>query len=506
MRKPIVVPDGFVERLGIHSGVIKHKQTGKEYGVIFGANGSNDDYERGRFKIPTAQDFDPEELESAVIENVDLEAKGDPDRFFKILGGYFFDDEKDVTVNVFGIATHPDFGLSEGGTTLLNAHFELQDPDKPVLDERNESSGWTFIVEPKPREKFPLSHRPLRIFAECPEVETIIITYGECDDRGRRKVMFKPKIIDGTPREFEWDFGEGTSKTGRGMPQDIEHYFENEPSSPIKLSVKGGKLCEEASVKEIKLVDFEPCPPKAQCPEIMRIDHQASDPDKRTRHVVFTAVFKHGTPDELEWDFGDGTTTVKSKKLTASHDYKRPEGSNLDLTVNLTTRGPGACRDSAETRIGIPGISVVGWCSYLPLIIAFLLALTFGTLTVTSCHASADLPTAPWLVFLLVVLTLLSLAAILFWYKQCDPTKCDWMSIGWVTLLSGMLVMLYITSCCNLIVIAILSLLVGGGLLVLWLKQCGATFIDAFYRTLICLAAALLVCFLIARFALAGCL
>lgn len=506
MRKPIAVPDGFIERLGIHSGVIRHKQTGNEYGVIFSANGSNDDYKRGRFKIPTPQDFDPDDLQSAVIENVDLEAEGDPDRFFKILGGYFFDDEQDVTVSVFGIATEPDFGMTEGGTTLLNEHFELQDPDKPLLDERNESSGWTFIVESKPREKFPLSHRPLRIFAECPEVETIIITYGECDDQGRRKVTFTPKIVDGTPTEFVWDFGEGHSKTGQGMPDSTDHFFESEPSSSIKLTVRGGKLCDEVSVKEVKLIDFEPCPPKAQCPEIMRIDQHASDPDERTRQVVFTAVFKHGTPDELEWDFGDGSAPVKSKKLTASHDYRRPEGNSLDFTVNLTSHGPGACQDNAETRIGIPGISVVAWCSYLPLIIAFLLALTFGTLTVTWCHTTTDLPDAPWLVFVLVVFVLLSLAVIWFWYKQCDPTKCDWMSIGWVTLLSGMLVMFYITSCCNLIVIAILSLLLGGGLLALWIKQCGATFIDVFYRALICLAAALLVCFLIARFALAGCL
>jgi len=142
----------------------------------------------------------------------------------------------------------------------------------------------------------------------------------------------------------------------------------------------------------------------------------------------------------------------------------------------------------------------------LPLIITFLLALTFGTLTVTWCHAGIDLPEAPWLVFLLVLFALLSLVAIWFWYKQCDPTKCDWLSIGWVTLLAGMLVMFYITSCCNLIVVAILSLLTGGGLLVFWIKQCGATVMDVVYRALICLAAALIVCLLIARFALAGCL
>jgi len=339
MRKPIAVPEGFVERLGIHSGVIRHKQKGDEYGVIFSANGSNKDYERGR-KRPTPEDFDPDDLQNAVIENVDLEEQGDPERFFKILGGYFFDDDNDVTVKVFGIASHPDFGIAEGGTKLLNANFTLQDPDKPVLDERNESSGWTFIVEHKLREKFPQSHRPMRIFALCPEIETIAIAYGDCDDQGRRKVTFTPTIVDGPPAEFVWDFGDGSAETGQGMPGSTDHHFKTEPTSAIKLTVKGGKIC-DPSVKEVRLVDFEPCEPDVTCPEIVRIDHQATDPDENTRRVDFTAVFKQETPDELEWDFGDGSAPFKSNRLTASHDYRRPEGSGLDFTVTLTSRGPG---------------------------------------------------------------------------------------------------------------------------------------------------------------------
>lgn len=505
MKKPIAVPDGFVERLGIHSGIILHNQKRDEYGVIFSANGSNDDYERGRFERPTPEDFDPEDLQNAVLENVDLEAQQEPDRFFKILGGYFFDDDNDVTVKVFGIASHPDFGIAEGGTKLLDANFTSQDPDKPMLDERNESSGWTFIVERKPREKFPLSHRPMRIFALCPEIEAISVAYGDCDEQGRRKVTFTPKIVDGPPAEFVWDFGDGSSELGQGMPGNTDHYFKTKPASSVKLTVKGSQICDQ-SVQEVSLKDFKPCEPEVQCPEIVRIDHEASDPDENTRRIDFTAVFKEGTPDELEWNFGDGSTPVKSNELTASHAYRRPEGSSLDFTVKLTSRGPGECQDSAQTRIGVPGISIAGWCSYLPLIIAFLLAMTYGTLTVTWCHASTDLPAAPWLVFLLVVFAVLSVAAIVFWYKQCDPTKCDWMSIVWVTLLAGMLVMLYVTSCCNLVVIAVLNLLVGGGLLLVWSKQCRPTFINVVYRILICLAAASLVSFLIAGLALAGCL
>jgi len=88
-------------------------------------------------------DFDPDILEGAIIENIALLTAGQ-ERFFKILGGYYFNDTSDTVSKVFGIALDLKFGITEGGSTTIDSNWDGFDIDEP-----GNGSGWTFIVAAK---------------------------------------------------------------------------------------------------------------------------------------------------------------------------------------------------------------------------------------------------------------------------------------------------------------------------------------------------------------------
>lgn len=123
----------LAERAGLQSGTIDRSGY-PHYGVIF-----TDYDESGESNL----NFDPDLLEGAIIENTE-ELAGVQDRYFQILGGYFFNDTGDTISKVFGIALETRFGLVEGGPRISTTSWAGTD-----IDEATHGNGWTFIVAGK---------------------------------------------------------------------------------------------------------------------------------------------------------------------------------------------------------------------------------------------------------------------------------------------------------------------------------------------------------------------
>lgn len=120
----IKVPAGFVEHTGLSSqNIIRSGYP--SYGVMYTDATS-----------PLVSDFDPKLLLGGHIlqegtNSVDL----------VILGGYFWDDSENETINVFGIAGDTKFGCSEGDSV------QISDEWTGATSQDTTGDGWCFIVQ-----------------------------------------------------------------------------------------------------------------------------------------------------------------------------------------------------------------------------------------------------------------------------------------------------------------------------------------------------------------------
>ncbi|MFQ5707060.1 MAG: PKD domain-containing protein [bacterium] len=525
MRVKTLLESGLLERGGLRSGRIYKEGSSPKYGVIFTINEARSEDDLG---------LDPKLILGALMGK-----KGDPESdrnlFFEILGGYFYRDnfpDAPKTTHVFGIAREAEFGIEEGGSTTLKGNWKLDDPEadldprKANLDEAGWSEkwgkqpGWTFIVELKETERFPVSKDPLKIFVLCPEIKDMGVTVGECKTEGKkrlRQVVFAISV-DGEPVSWTCDFGDGARETGEGKPPaKIEHWYDGMPGSAPKFSIAGPGACDEQSTTmNLSEAGFEPCSP---CPEITRFEHVIADKDENTKSVTFTLTTSGGTPEKFEWDWGDGSPKETTTQPTVTHDYQKPASGTTNYTVTVKTIGPEDCRDSDQK---IVPISVNGtapppsWCFLLALLPAFFLSILFGALVVEVAIKIFNLIQTPsaWLVEVILILAVLAVAAVIVWYiltrkTACPaPSRCDWFGLGWVVALTGSIVAYYVRNCCAnwwwLVIVLLLVLAVI--LVVTWVRKWDIKARSIVFHLLVSLIAAVIVCQFIAFKILAYCL
>ncbi len=513
MNVKYVLESGLFERRDIRSGRIYQPGSSPKYGVIFTANAEKSEDTSGLM---------PELMPGAFIEGVAY-PESETDRVFEILGGYFYHDNypaPGIVTNVFGIVLEPEFGMTEGGTTTLKEKWVLEDPKKPMLDESYWSKefgkhhGWTFIVTLKEKEKYPTSDEEIKIFVYYPEIQAIEVTYGGCIAENKlrhRKVKFTVSVAGGKCESWTWHFGDGKTKTGAGRPETATEYlYLKKPAISPKLYLSGHKLCEEVS-KEVELPYFEECLP---CPLITDIKYKSIARDNQTDMHEFMAEVSQ-QPDALEWDFGDGTPKEKTNGLKITHGYKIPD-KDKSYPVQVTSFGPEDCRDSMEKSVLVKSAAAVSQCCiWLNLLIAFLFATTFGTFLIFCVGKFFDkIENYSWLITILIIQILLIVAGIIVWNrlvnrKECpEPGICDWIKIGWVVSLAGMLDAIYVRNCCENWWLVVILILLGfaGYLIYTWIKKCSIKIKELTYYLIVCFLAVVLICYFAADGLLGHCL
>ena len=341
----------------------------------------------------------------------------------------------------------------------------------------------------------------------CPQIKDLQLTFGECKTEGeirRRKVTFASTVEGNSPDSWIWHFGDGKTEPGDGAPPaTIDHFFDTKPENFPKLCIVGPDPCGE-TCREVDMSDFEECLP---CPVITGIEYTISDKDENTKTVTFTTVIDGRKPNEFEWDWGDGSPKEKTTEPTGAHDYQIPESGTAEFVVSITSGGPEDCHSSAQTTIEISSKPKVhNFCFFMPLIVSFLTAITFGTLL---CYFVGKLfipeHDFQWLLFLILPFGFLTFISIMIWFSMIKreicpkPHQCVWLGMGWIVLLAGMWVALYLQSCCAAwwwIFIVILAS-TGGYLIFKWIKECAVNFRIFIFHFITWLLASASVCYFV---------
>jgi len=341
---------------------------------------------------------------------------------------------------------------------------------------------------------------------ECPQINEIEVMYGECVTEvglRRRKVTFTLSVTGEKPDSWTWHFGDGTEKSGDGLPPaTIEHYYKKIPDNAPKLCIVGPGPCSE-TCKEADMTGFKECLP---CPEISAIKCESLKRDKQFETFEIKANVSR-KPDQFEWDYGDGSPKETTTEPKVRHPYKILDKDSI-YTIKVTSRGPEDCKDTMQETLTVErGAIVSRFCVWLHLLVAFLLATTFGTLIVYfAAKLFGQQPDYNWMLSVAILLALLSGIFIILWYrfvrrKLCPrPGKCHWLSIGWIVSLAGMLIAYYVSTICTAWwwVVIIILLIIAGLLLFRWYRKCIVKIKDIFVYLCVCLLAVLFVYFLIA--------
>ena len=356
MKKVIVPPPALVERKDIRSGPIERPGTNfPRFGVIFSTSPGT-----------TPDLLKAEDLLGAQLENTDLRGKED-DRFFEILGGYYCQKSgkgKDAKVNIsqiFGVALDGEQGFSlQNGNHMLGDDWEMADittateygrkQRKDYVDERQKGEeGWTLIVTYKPqRRQYPFSGRPMEIAVECPELGAMTVHPGALNDT-TQEVGVEISVKSGEPREFVWDWGDGTPKTITSVPKAVHTY--NRPEGigknyEISVSVNGPSSC---SAEEKGSVFIPPL-----CPEIAIDQVLVSNENAQHSRVDVTLKLAKGKAQKYIWNWGDETDPEETSQPKASHVYTRSFENDGKYTIKVSSQGPDDCGDETETLIQIP--------------------------------------------------------------------------------------------------------------------------------------------------------
>ncbi|MEZ4828070.1 MAG: PKD domain-containing protein [Bacteroidia bacterium] len=356
MKLPLNAPTGFHERSAVKSRTIFRAGFASQ-GVIFTASDS-----------PSENDFpDPAKLIGAEIENT-KKGEGDPDRFFKIRGGYFYSFANGVhtTKKVFGICLSPadGFDMTEGGSVFIKDHWENPAHTDKGLDETlpfegSFNQGWTFVVEPKEGDKvYPLSGDPLRIFSECGEITSLSAEKIEATDS--IQIVKATASVSGTPPgRFLWNWGDGSAETETTVPEATHSYTKPDGKATvftITLTTEGPGGCGSSATTAVTIEPAQVLAPV--CPELESLKVAVSGQTNTTVTFVAKASFTQGTPTEFVWQWGDGSPAETTRTPEASHTYQREESAKT-YKIAFAANGPGKCATGAKATAEVGAIIIV---------------------------------------------------------------------------------------------------------------------------------------------------
>jgi len=340
-----------------------------------------------------------------------------------------------------------------------------------------------------------------------PKIKELVVSYGDCKtevEKRKRKVTFTSVVIGDDPEQWTFHFGDGTTTSGSGKPPvSIERYYEKKPASAPKLCLIGPSPHKETCMKA-DLSAFKECPP---CPRIIDCIHSKKDKDEGTKVVEMIVDIKGTPPEKLEWNWGDGSPKEITTGLSASHNYNIPQSGVVKHDVKITAVGPNDCKDATEATIEISAKEepTPKNCFVLPLLVAFFLSTTFGTLlTYNIGKMYRPLIDVGWMWSVILILAVFTAIATYIWYRitkknDCfEPNLYDWFGVLGVVLFSAMFVLLYLVRICSGMwwLLIVLFFVIAALLMYLWIKKRTVPLKISVLYVVIGFAAAVVVCLL----------
>lgn len=332
------------ERNHIRSGPIA--RTGfSDYGVIFSARQGG-----------SVNDFHPVDLTGATLEVTELRNKGEANRFFTILGGYYCErnpggrkDEVAIS-QIFGIAADASlgFGLTPGDHCLVD-DWKMKDLSGPpatnMMDERDKGEdGWTFIVNYKPfRHQYPFSGKPMEIHRECPLVTSLVVSTVDSTET-EVTASGHISVLHGPARSYEFDWGDGSPVESSTSLQATHVFLRpsgDDVTYQVTVTVVGPDGCNSSHTTPFTV--------SGHCPLVQLGSQEVSYPSD-TQALATLNLSGHVAGMSYQWNWGDGSAPEATQTPDNSHTYQRSIAQGeYDITVEST--GPGTCSSVNNTKV-----------------------------------------------------------------------------------------------------------------------------------------------------------
>lgn len=336
------------ERNHIRSGPIERNGF-SDYGVIYSARNDVPG-------IPFDAAFHPADLTGATLEVTELRTKGEANRFFTILGGYYCernpDGRKDEVAisQVFGIAADASmgFGLTAGNHCLVD-DWKMKDLSGPpatnMMDERDKGEdGWTFIVNYKPfRHQYPFSGKSMEINRECPMVTSFVVSTSDSNEV-EVTAEGQVSILNGPARSFQFDWGDGSpveSSTSLQVTHTYPRSFGEDKQYQVTVTIVGPDGCSASQTTPFTVPGI--------CPAVQVGSQQVSYPSS-TQAIATLSLTGHIAGMSYRWNWGDGSAEDLTQTPDASHTYERKVNQGeYDVTVEAI--GPGTCSSVKTPKV-----------------------------------------------------------------------------------------------------------------------------------------------------------
>lgn len=347
MPTPLISAPLPFERTEIRSGPISRAGFA-DYGVIFTSRNP-----------VSPDDFQPLSLLGAQVENLELANKGEANRFFTILGGYYCERNpggRTGTVeisHIFGIAADAGlgFGLQPGDHCLADA-WGMKDmfgsSRIEMMDERSKGEdGWTLIVNYKPfRHQYPYSGKPMNIFRDCPEITTLQVRQ-TVEKAEQVEVEAVVTVQHGPAQGYRWDWGDGSSPDETTEPRATHSYARHagrDHSYAVKASTVGLPGCDSEQQAQLAIPGY--------CPVLSLGAVELAYPSDEEAHVTVQILGNHELGMAYRWDWGDGSEPATTELPNASHTYARG-GTEQPYAITVQSEGPGTCRQQLSARVSV---------------------------------------------------------------------------------------------------------------------------------------------------------
>jgi len=236
---------------------------------------------------------------------------------------------------------------SSSGVTNVTGAVMVADNLPPRISPRADDSGAMPF----------LNCRTNEVTWQLYDADNVSISAGFTSPPSIREVgenaTFNGLRSEGAVDSYEWDFGDGTTATGRS----VKHAFEEPGAYTVELTVSGPGGTDSTTETVVVVEDAEDPYPG--------LNVTVEEPEVGTeigKDLRFEARGGGTLAQRYEWDFGDGTTATGR---SVTHSYGEPGEYTVELTVvgpagdNVTTRTVDV--DSAsEPTVSIEGSTANG--------------------------------------------------------------------------------------------------------------------------------------------------
>lgn len=311
----------------------------------------------------------------------------------------------------------------------------------------------------------------------CPEILRLE-AFTESEDDTHITLALMSVWRHGTPPELTWTLGDG-SPALVGSEATVYHTYDKqsiEQELTVTVAGRGPQDCASEFSRKVRI----PAKDEGRCPQLLRLEVlRQMEPNDRASEVELRAHFAGETPDAYAWTWQAGQPATQTAQPWVTLTLPRSALSDRSYDIKLRATGPDDCVSEGEIEVTVPQQPVEpvsAFCRLVPYLLAFLMALAFGALLITSVGSLTQsfVPGSGGVVGLELLLTVVAGVTILMLSRKrgCPPDRCDWLGMGWATALGGLMVSFFLLNCFNWVPVVLGLFAALGGLGYLWFRDC----------------------------------